>query len=69
MSDHMSENTIEQVHKLDNIQRRDFAQIIQNEQYSKEDVKNAADLISKMLDWVPKNRISCEKALQHKFLR
>lgn len=65
----MSENTIDQVHKLDNIQKRDFAMIINSPEYPKEDIKNAADLISKMLDWVPSKRISCEEALKHKFLR
>ena len=27
-------------------------------QYSKNDIKNAADLVSKCIQWVPKNRIS-----------
>ena len=33
MSPQMSQHTIEQVHKLDNIQRRDFKAIIRNPDY------------------------------------
>ena len=33
MSKSMSQNTIDQVHKLDNIQARDFAKIIANDGY------------------------------------
>lgn len=31
------------------------------------DLKNAADLIEKMLFWDPNKRISAEKSLEHKF--
>ena len=34
-----------------------------------DDMKKAADLIEKMLDWVPSRRISCREALNHPFLR
>lgn len=69
MSPQMSSHTIEQVHKLDNIQRRDFRAIIRNPDYLEQDVINAADLIEKMLDWVPSRRITCGEAINHPFLR
>jgi serine/threonine protein kinase len=34
-----------------------------------QEVREAADLIAKMLCWVPKDRISCEDALKHRFLK
>jgi serine/threonine protein kinase len=34
-----------------------------------QDIAYAADLIEKMLDWVPNNRISCEEALKHPFFK
>jgi len=69
MSPQMIPHTIEQVHKLDNIQRRDFKAIIRNDNYLEQDIINAADLIEKMLDWVPSRRITCREALSHPFLR
>jgi len=68
MSPQMSPHTIEQVHKLDNIQRRDFKAIIRQAEYLDQDIINAADLIEKMLDWVPSRRITCREALSHPFL-
>jgi len=35
--------------------------------YTKNDLRNAGDLIEKMLKWDPNERISAEKALEHKF--
>lgn len=65
----MTQHTIEQVHKLDNIQRRDFKAIIRQPEYLENDVATAADLIEKMLDWVPSRRITCTEALKHPFLK
>jgi len=70
MSGMMEESTIDQVHKLDDIPKKDFKEIIKKKDYyNDKDVKNAADLIEKMLEWVPSKRISCEEALKHPFLK
>jgi len=55
------------VHNLDEIPARKFTDILPYKDYSSEDIKDAADLISKMLKWVPSERIDCSQALQHKF--
>ena len=69
MSPQISEQTVELVQKLDDIPRKDFKKILRPDLYSPKDVKNAADLISKMLEWIPKKRISCQEALKHPFFK
>jgi serine/threonine protein kinase len=69
MSSQMSDQTVDLVHKLDDIQKRDFRQIIPNQAYTKNDVKMASDLLEKMLDWVPSKRCTCEEALKHAFFK
>ena len=56
------------VHKVDDIPKQDFKKIL-SKNYSKEEITLAADLIEKMLNWVPGKRISCEDALKHPFFR
>jgi serine/threonine protein kinase len=69
MSRMMTPETVDQVHKLDNIPKRDFKEIINPKGlYTNADIRNAADLIEKMLAWVPSERISCAEALNHPFL-
>jgi len=67
MSNSIQQNTIEMVHKIDDIPRKDFNKILPREAYQKDDIKQCADLIEKMLDWVPSKRISCDEALLHPF--
>jgi serine/threonine protein kinase len=69
MSKQIDENKIELVQKLDDMPRRDFKKLLPSSHYTAGDVVNAADLIEKMLDWVPSKRISCEEALKHPFFR
>jgi serine/threonine protein kinase len=71
MSKQIKDHHISLVHKLDEMPARNFETLIpKSSDYDKnwQDVRDAADLISKMLCWVPKDRISCEDALKHKFL-
>ena len=69
MSKQMTDSTVELVHKLDDIKKRDFKTIIPSQAYSKEDIKRASDLLEKLLDWVPSKRYSCEQALKHAFFK
>jgi len=63
----MDQNTIELVHKLDDIPKKDFRKILPRGAYSADDIEQASDLLEKMLDWNPKKRISCADALSHPF--
>ena len=63
----MTEEKIELVHRMDDITKKPFIKILPQQGYSDTDFENASDLIDKMLNWVPEKRISCEKALRHKF--
>jgi hypothetical protein len=36
---------------------KDFCTILPHKDYSKKDIEESADLISKMLQWVPEDRI------------
>lgn len=69
MSKQMTDQTIELVHKLDDIKKREFKTIIPQQAYDVVDVRRAADLLDKLLDWVPSKRISCEAALKHPFFK
>jgi len=57
------------VHKLDDIPCKKIADILTFKDYEKKDIEEAADLITKMLKWVPSDRIDCKKALEHKFFK
>jgi len=72
MSKQIKDNHVNLVHQLDNMPARSFSTLIPNcDEYKnyQQDVKDAADLISQMLKWIPKDRISCADALKHPFLR
>jgi serine/threonine protein kinase len=69
MSKQMSPNTVELVHKLDDMPPQSIADILPFKDYSRKDIEEAADLIQKMLQWVPNQRISCEDALKHPFFK
>lgn len=43
----------------------DFKKILPYKDYLENDINDAADLISKMLKWVPSERIDCKTALKH----
>lgn len=69
MSKQMSPNTVDLVHKLDDMPCQNMAHILPYKDYSRKDIEDCADLISKMIQWVPKDRISCEEALKHSFFK
>lgn len=68
MSTQITDTTINLVHKLDDMPQRPFETILPRD-YSEKERKQAADLISKMLKWVPGERISCKEALKHEFFK
>ena len=55
--------------KLDDMPKKDMKTILPYKDYNEDDIKLAADLITKMLKWVPSERISCSKALEHDFFK
>ena len=69
MSKQITSNTVELVHKLDDMPPRNFATILPHNLYSRKDIEEAADLISKMLCWIPSERVSCDEALKHPFFK
>lgn len=69
MSKQMTDQTVELVHKLDDIKKRDFKTIIPSAAYKPIDVEQASDLLEKLLDWVPRKRYTCEQALKHAFFK
>lgn len=66
MSELIPKPVIDLVHKLDDMPRVEFSKIIPSD-YDKRDIEQAADLMDKMLKWVPKERCSCKEALAHPF--
>ena len=69
ISPQLTQNTIEMVHKIDDMPKLDLSKVLPFKDYSGEDIDMAADLIGKMLKWVPSQRIDCENALNHKFFQ
>lgn len=48
---------------------RKISTILPHRDYSKKDIEEAADLLEKLLTWIPDDRISCVDALKHPFLK
>lgn len=69
MSKQMSEDTIKLVHKLDEIPKRDFKEILPKDLMSTKELEQAADLLENLLRWDPSQRYSCEQALRHPFFK
>lgn len=57
------------VSNMQELPRIDMTKLFNNQVFSRVDIENAADLIYKMLKWVPSERISAKEALEHPFLR
>lgn len=68
MSKQIDESKIDLILRVDDIPPKQFETILPN-CYMPQDIAHAADLIEKMLEWVPNNRISCEEALKHPFFK
>jgi|TARA_B110001450_G_scaffold243008_1_gene253880 serine/threonine protein kinase len=69
MSDQITNNTVELVQKLDDMPILKFDMILPYKDYIPIDIQQASDLISKMLKWVPRERIDCKEALKHPFFK
>ena len=50
------------------VPKLDLTKVFKKEWYGDEDVKMAADLVDKMLKWVPAERLSAMDAMNHSFL-
>ena len=46
----------------------EISKIFKKEYYGAEEVEKAADLVIKMLKWVPSERLSAQECMQHPFL-
>ena len=68
MSDQMTEQTVEIIFKIDNIPKKEFYKILPKD-YSKKEIELAGDLLERMLQWNPNERVSCEEALKHEFFK
>ena len=60
MSSQITQNTVDLVQKLDDMPSMDFKRILPFKDYLENDIADAADLIGKMLKWVPSERIDCK---------
>jgi serine/threonine protein kinase len=69
MSLQMTKDTINLVHKLDDIPKKDFKLILPKEDITNKEREQAADLLDQLLKWVPSERIDCEQALKHDFFK
>jgi hypothetical protein len=69
MSSQMSKDTINLVHKLDEIPKKDFKQILPKDNMTAKEREQVADLLDKLLKWIPSERIDCENALKHEFFK
>jgi hypothetical protein len=56
------------VQKAATLQAIPFDKLFNKERYGTNDVVDAADLVSRMLRWVPSDRISAKDAMMHPFL-
>jgi len=68
MSEDMPPETIDLIHKVDEIPKKDFSKIIPSE-YPKDQVRKAVDLLEKMLKWNPNKRLTAAEALRHPFFK
>lgn len=69
MSGQISPHTIDLVHKLDDMPPRKMSTILPHKDYNKKDIEEAADLLEKLLTWIPSERISCKDAMKHTFFK
>ena len=69
MSEQITNNTVELVQKLDDMPVQKFDLILPYKDYGAKEVAEAADLLSRMLKWAPKERIDCKEALKHAFFK
>ena len=69
MSPQITQTTMDLVNKLDDMPVRNISTILPFKNYDDKDIKDAADLIQRMLRWAPQDRISCEAALKHRFFK
>ena len=64
----VEEKVLQVVKKAASLQAIPFEKLFNKERYGTTDVQDAADLVSRMLRWVPSDRISAKDAMMHPFL-
>ena len=69
ISSEMPQTSFDHIAKLDNHQPQKLLSLLPCKDYPKKDMEEAADLLAKMVKWVPSERISCQEALKHPFFK
>jgi serine/threonine protein kinase len=68
MASNIPKTTLKMLKQLEEFERKDIGSLIPSS-YNKRDIKQVVDLIEKMLEWDPKERITAEEAIHHEFFR
>ena len=51
------------------VPKLDIAKLINTTKYAQKDAEECADLITKMIRWVPWERVSAKEAFEHPFVK
>ena len=68
LSEIVEERVLSIVKKATILPKMNLTLLFSKAKYGEEEVRLAADLVNKMLRWVPSDRISAEEAMNHPFL-
>ena len=68
LSEIVEERVLSIVKKATILPKMNLTLLFSKAKYGEEEVKLAADLVNKMLRWVPNDRISAQEAINHPFL-
>ena len=68
LSEIVEERVLSIVKKATILPKMNLTLLFSKAKYGEEEVKLAADLVNKMLRWVPSDRISAQEAMNHPFL-
>ena len=67
MASNIPKTTLKLLNQLEKFDKKEISDLIPESYFHRRDLKQALDLIEKMLAWDPKARISAGEALEHEF--